>query len=94
MSETIFKRCEARWDTVSQLIALGEECAEVAAAILRRLNEKCPLTDVIDEAADASIMIEQFKRRIGSAIFDEARRRKFAKLAARLDALDASDQPA
>lgn len=56
----IYDKAECEWGRQSQMIAAIEELSELSVEIAKMLNKKRQTdTAIIDELADASIMIEQ-----------------------------------
>lgn len=92
--DEIIRRAQARFGWKSQLMVLGEEAAELAAAVARRLNDKERTgQEVVDELADVLIMADQAEWMFSRRAIVEAKTRKLAKFVARLDALDRTKGP-
>lgn len=84
--DEVYERAIATWGRTAQLGMVQEECAELIAAIHRRQRGRCSDEDVVEEAADVWIMLEQLVRILGHELVAEALDRKLARLRSRLDA--------
>lgn len=71
---------DAQWDMVL------EEAIELSLEVTRRSRGRHDLAKIAEEAADMEIMLDQVRLMLPPGLVDAARRRKEARLAAKLDA--------
>lgn len=74
---------EAQWRHVQ------EECAELTAAINKRIRERISDDQLLDEVADVLIMAEQARQMLGAARVDRMVAKKMGRLKGRMDRHDA-----
>lgn len=79
--QQLFDRAFQQWGFDKQVLKLGEESAELAAASAQFLNHKTTGKHLAEEAADVEIMIEQLRHNGMSAPIDAEKQRKLARLA-------------
>lgn len=75
----------SRWGYDAQIIALGEESAELAAAACKFVNHKNNGKNLAEECADVEIMIEQVRHNGLHSQIDVEKDRKLARLALLLE---------
>lgn len=80
----IHQRAFETWGFEAQLLALGEEAAELAAKVLRYQNDKCILADVVEEIIDVESLVASLKPNI-DADWEAVRQKKRAKLLSKLE---------
>lgn len=78
--EELYHKATLRWTNEVQWIKAAEEFAELAATLNRALNEQADLEDVLDEMADAQIMLEQLQTDFRDEKVDEAVAKKLDRL--------------
>lgn len=69
-----------RWGNDVQWIKAAEEFAELSATLNRALNDQADLEDILDEMADAQIMLEQLQWHLRDESVDEAVAEKYDRL--------------
>jgi len=70
--EEVYKGAWLSWGTKAQLTKAAEEFAETAAVINRAQNDQADLDEIIDELADARLMLEQLEWQFDDDAVDEA----------------------
>ena len=79
--EVLARRAQAKWGTASQLDMVVEECAELIDAIQKSKRERKNWEDVLSEAVDVEIMIEQIKVILENpTLWQNVRQEKIARL--------------
>lgn len=81
----LFDRAFNAWGFDKQVLKLGEEAGELAAAAAQFLNHKTNGRHLAEEAADVEIMIEQLRYNGMAAPIDAEKDRKLARLALLLE---------
>lgn len=90
--EKIYQATIERWGTDAQYDQAIEECAELIAALKHYKRGKVSRQTVIDELADATLMLGQLSWMFGNDEVNEAVRRKLAKLDQLLTSADSREK--
>jgi NTP pyrophosphatase (non-canonical NTP hydrolase) len=86
--EDLYRRARELYGVDNQLEMVTEECGELVVALqhFKRPDRPNALVDLIDELADAQIMVEQARLILGAEEVDAAVERKLARLLERVAA--------
>lgn len=83
----LYKKAIDKWGKEEQLKMVAEECLELALAIRHNLRGKATARDIIEEAADVEIMLEQLREIMnrymgshGEVLIDEKKTEKLERL--------------
>lgn len=77
---SIYTRAICAWGRDRQLLQATEECAELIKAISKYLNRGGPLENIIEEAVDVGIMLEQLKAMFPRLPWDIVHKQKMESL--------------
>jgi len=80
----IYAKAQIAWGRDAQLTKAAEEFAELAAEVNRLQNEQTTLDRLLDEMADARIMLEQLETDFTDEAVEQAYEEKIAQLDERL----------
>lgn len=80
-----YQRAVQAWGIVKQLGQVQEECGELITAINKYLNRGKSDQNVIDEAADVRLLVNQVEAIFGKERFEEAFQRKRLIFLSRLE---------
>lgn len=80
MTESIYAQAVNKWGNASQLLQTIEECSELIKAITKMLNRGGSVVDVIEEAVDVQLMLNQLRAMIPSDDWQRFRAEKTAYL--------------
>jgi len=83
--DKIYQATIARWGIDAQYDQAIEECAELIAALKHFKRGKISRHEVIDELADATLMLGQLRWMFGEDLVESAISKKLAKLQQLLD---------
>ena len=82
----VHQRAFETWGVDAQLLALGEEAAELAAKVCRYQNDKCVLADVMEEIVDVLSLVASLTPNIGTGEeWDSLQQMKRRKLLSKLN---------
>ncbi|WP_018249737.1 nucleoside triphosphate pyrophosphohydrolase family protein [Orenia marismortui] len=83
----LYQKAIDKWGKEEQLKMVAEECLELALAIRHNLRGKTTTADIIEEAADVEIMLEQLREIMrgylgshGEVLIDEKKAEKLERL--------------
>ncbi|MFP4218436.1 MAG: hypothetical protein ACLFR6_06320 [Salinarchaeum sp.] len=82
--EDLYAKAQIRWTHEAQLAKAAEEFAELAAVVSRWQNDQTTAEEILDEMADAKIMLEQLETVFTDEAVDTAFNRKLTELKNRL----------
>jgi Rod binding domain-containing protein len=77
---TLYEQAVKKWGNASQLLQTIEECSELIKAIVKMLNREGSITDVIEEAVDVQLMLNQLRAMLPSDDWQRFRSEKTAYL--------------
>lgn len=83
-AEDLYAKAQIAWGRDAQLAKESEEFAELAAEVARLQNEQTTHDALLEEMADARIMLEQLETDFTDDAVEERYQHKLAKLRARL----------
>jgi len=83
-SEDLYAKVQIAWGRDAQLTKAAEEFAELAAEVNRLQNEQTTLNRLLEEMADARIMLEQLETDFTDEAVAQAYQKKLAQLDERL----------
>lgn len=75
-----------KWGAQSQLDMLGEECAELIAALNKVKRGRIDRLALMEEIADVEIMVEQARTIFGDSTINDIKREKLRRLEKRINA--------
>jgi NTP pyrophosphatase (non-canonical NTP hydrolase) len=78
--DEIYQECIQRWGLISQLDMTVEECAELIKAVNKWKRGKGTFNDMVEEAVDVQLMINQIKSTVNSDVWQELIDRKLTRL--------------
>jgi hypothetical protein len=81
----VFKKAMDAYGFDAQSKVFAEELGEAITAMMQYLNNKRPIDSVLEEIADAEIMIDQMKLYFGEDGINAYRAKKLARLEDRLN---------
>ena len=87
----IYDAALALWGYDAQVLAVAEECNELAASCTRFVNHKSNGRKIAEEAADVEIMIEQLRHNGMNEMIELEKVRKLARLARRTGCAESLD---
>lgn len=82
--EALYARAQMAWGHDAQMAKAAEEFAELAAAVNRAMNGQADARELLEEMADAKLMLEQLETDFTDEAVEEAFQEKVAALEARL----------
>ena len=82
--EDLYAKAQIAWGRHAQLTKAAEEFAELAAEVNRLQNEQTTLDRLLEEMADARIMLEQLETDFTKEAVERAYEEKLAQLDDRL----------
>ena len=77
---TIYEKAIATWGKDSQLLQTTEECAELIKAITKHLNRGESPNNIIEEAVDVEMMLNQLKAMFPSVLWKIVQQEKMTRL--------------
>lgn len=91
-SEDLYAKAQIAWGRDAQLAKAAEEFAELAAEVNRLQNEQTTLNRLLEEMADARIMLEQLETDFTNEAVEGVYQKKLAQLDDRLPNTGGSDR--
>lgn len=82
--DDLYAKAQIAWGRDAQLTKAAEEFAELAAEVNRLQNDQSSVPRLLEEMADARIMLEQLETDFTDEAVDEVYRRKREQLRDRL----------
>jgi NTP pyrophosphatase (non-canonical NTP hydrolase) len=82
----VLRRAWSLWGSTKQWNMVIEECAELISAINRYHRKRTDLVHLVEEVADATIMLAQAREALGPEVVDTLIRLKLARLTQRVEA--------
>jgi NTP pyrophosphatase (non-canonical NTP hydrolase) len=82
--DDLYAKAQIAWGRDAQLSKAAEEFSELAAEVNRLQNDQTTLNRLLEEMADARIMLEQLETDFTDEAVDDAYRRKLEALGERL----------
>jgi len=82
--EDLYAKAQIAWGHDAQLAKAAEEFAELAAVVSRWQNDQATTEEILDEMADARVMLEQLETDFNDDAVDEAFQQKIEALRDRL----------
>jgi len=83
-SEDLYAKAQIAWGRDAQLTKAAEEFAELAAEISRLQNEQTTTENLLEEMADARLMLEQMETDFTDEAVESKHQEKLAQLDERL----------
>lgn len=76
----LYKDAISKWGIITQLWMVVEECSELSNAIAKYKRGRNNESDVIEELADVSIMVDQMSLYFGKEEFNRIKEAKLQRL--------------
>lgn len=83
-ADELYARAQIAWGRDAQLTKAAEEFAELSAEVSRLQNEQTTLDRLLEEMADARIMLEQLETDFTDEAVEQTYKEKLAQLDERL----------